>query len=154
MLLDAHDQLLRRDEEIQAALVTALRQHARPAAPAKAGEAAPVVTGAIAPDKGSVPGHYLVYQRLLHQIREVVNAEAPPDATVVVVSKGDDQLLQLGGRTAWHFPQNEAGVYAGYNPADSAAAIKHLEELRAKGGEYLLFPGTGLWWLDHYREFR
>jgi glycosyltransferase involved in cell wall biosynthesis len=151
MLLDAHDQLLRRDEEIQAALVTALQQHAPPA---KAREAAPVVTGAIAPDKGSVPGHYLVYQRLLHQIREVVNAELPPDATVVVVSKGDDQLLQLGGRTAWHFPQNEAGVYAGYNPADSAAAIKHLEELRAKGGDFLLFPGTGLWWLDHYREFR
>jgi FkbM family methyltransferase len=145
MLLDAHDRLLRRDEEIQAALATALQQYA---------PAAPVVTGAIAPDKGALPGHYLLYQRLLHQIREVVDAELPPDATVVVVSKGDDELLKLGGRKAWHFPQNDAGIYAGYNPADSAAAIEHLEALRAKGGEFLLFPSTGLWWLDHYREFR
>ena len=44
----------------------------------------------------------------------------PLEATVMVVSKGDDELLKLGGRRALHFPQNEAGEYAGHYPADSA----------------------------------
>jgi len=77
----------------------------------------------------------------------------PHDATVIVVSKGDSELLKLDGRRAWHFPQTESGVYAGHYPADSAAAIAHLEVLRAKGGGFLLFPSTASWWLDHYAEF-
>jgi hypothetical protein len=44
-------------------------------------------------------------------------------------------------------------VYAGYYPADSAAAVEHLEELRRAGVEYLLLPSTAFWWLDHYSEF-
>jgi glycosyltransferase involved in cell wall biosynthesis len=101
-----------------------------------------------------VPRHRLRYERLLGRVREVVGAAMPPDATVIVVSRGDDDLLQLDGRRAWHFPQTEGGVYAGHNPADSAEAIAHLEALRAKGGQFLLLPATALWWLDHYREFR
>lgn len=76
------------------------------------------------------------------------------DATVIVVSKGDSRLLDLPCRQAWHFPQTEGGVYAGYYPADSATAIAHLEALRAKGGEFLLFPCTAFWWLEHYLEFK
>jgi hypothetical protein len=70
-----------------------------------------------------------------------------------VVSKGDDELLELNGKKAWHFPQNRDGLYAGYHPADSAEAIAHLEELWAKGGDYLLFPSSAFWWLEHYKEF-
>jgi glycosyltransferase involved in cell wall biosynthesis len=101
-----------------------------------------------------VPGNRLHYQRLLGQVQEAVPRAVPPGATVLVVSRGDDELLRLDGRRGWHFPQTEAGVYAGHNPADSAEAIAHLEELRARGAQFLLFPATGLWWLDHYREFR
>jgi hypothetical protein len=95
-----------------------------------------------------------VYQDLTARIREVVNASLPADATVLVVSKGDDDLLELDGRRAWHFPQNEAGVYAGYNPADSGEAIAHLETMRAKGAGFIVFPRTAFWWLDHYADFR
>jgi glycosyltransferase involved in cell wall biosynthesis len=94
------------------------------------------------------------YQQLMARIRAVVQTALPPHATVLVVSRGDDELLKLDGRTAWHFPRNVDGLYAGYNPADSAAAIAHLEELRAQGAEFLLFPATALWWLEHYAEFR
>jgi glycosyltransferase involved in cell wall biosynthesis len=94
------------------------------------------------------------YKQLTARIRELVRTALPPDATVLVVSRGDDELLKLDGRRAWHFPQNEEGVYAGHNPADSDAAIAQLEELRARGGQYLLFPGTALWWLEHYDDFR
>jgi SAM-dependent methyltransferase len=96
--------------------------------------------------------HYVEYQQLIHRIRGIVCAALPDEATVVVVSRGDDALLALDGRMAWHFPQDESGVYAGYYPADSAAAIAHLEALRARGGQFLLFPATSLWWLDHYTE--
>ena len=69
---------------------------------------------------------------------------------MLVVSKGDNELLRLDGHHAWHFPQTAGGVYAGFHPKDSADAIQHLAELRTKGAEYLLFPKTAFWWLDHY----
>jgi glycosyltransferase involved in cell wall biosynthesis len=94
------------------------------------------------------------YQLLIVRIREAVCAALPPGATVVVVSKGDEELLELGeGRRGWHFPQNEEGVYAGYYPAGDSEAIAHLEELRDRGAEFLLFPGTAFWWLEKYEEF-
>jgi GT2 family glycosyltransferase/glycosyltransferase involved in cell wall biosynthesis len=96
----------------------------------------------------------LEYEKLRQRIRETVRKTIPPDATVVVVSKGDSALLDLHGRTAWHFPQTPKGAYAGHHPADSSEAIRHLEELRARGAQYLLFPQTAFWWLDHYKEFK
>jgi hypothetical protein len=98
---------------------------------------------------------YAAYQQLVHHIREVASDVVPEGSIVAVVSKGDKGLVELGnGRQGWHFPQNEDGVYLGYHPADSAGAISHLEELRGQGAGYLLFPGSALWWLDHYGEFR
>ena len=58
------------------------------------------------------------------------------------------------GHRGWHFPRHEDGRFAGYHPENSQAAIAHLEELRSKGAEYLVFPGTALWWLDYYGDFR
>jgi hypothetical protein len=78
----------------------------------------------------------------------------PSAATVAIVSKGDDRLLKLHGRRAWHFPQDEEGNYLGHHPADSSAAIAQLNRLRDLGAEYLAFPDTSRWWLDHYVEFR
>jgi hypothetical protein len=93
------------------------------------------------------------YEHTVLKIREVVRTVLPLGATVMIVSGGDDDLLKLEGRKAWHFPQTEDGEYSG-KPADSAAAIAQLEGLRAKGGQYLLFPETAFWWLDHYRELK
>ena len=94
------------------------------------------------------------YPQVRRRIREVVNAELPTGSVVVVVSRGDDNLLQLGPRRGWHFPQTEAGVYAGFYPADSEEAIAHLEEIRRKGADYLLFPSTAFWWLGFYGDFQ
>ena len=49
------------------------------------------------------------------------------------MSRGDDELLDLGAHHAWHFPQDEDGAYVGYHPHDSAEAITHLEALRSAG---------------------
>jgi hypothetical protein len=94
------------------------------------------------------------YRDLVERIRDLVHAKLPPDATVLVVSNGDDELLRLGAdRRGWHFPQMEDGTYAGYHPGDSAEAIAHFEALRQRGAEYILFPETALWWLDFYGDF-
>jgi tRNA (mo5U34)-methyltransferase len=102
------------------------------------------------------PGGYFPnfdYFRLVRQIRELVGTIAPSGSIVLVVSRGDDDLLKLDGSQGWHFPRNEQGGYLGHYPPDSATATAHLEELRAKGAEYLVIPRTAFWWLDHYAEF-
>jgi hypothetical protein len=91
------------------------------------------------------------YHETVSRLREVVRSVVPPGSTVLVVSRGDQELLDLDGQRASHFPQNEAGGYAGYYPADSTAAISHAQRLIEKGAEYLLLPNTAFWWLEHYR---
>jgi hypothetical protein len=93
------------------------------------------------------------YRRLVRQVRRSVESVAPAGSTVLVVSRGDDELLQLDRRTARHFPCDAAGRYAGFHPSDSAAAVRHLEEQRASGATHLVLPSTALWWLDHYVGF-
>jgi hypothetical protein len=94
------------------------------------------------------------YEALIERVRETANAMIPRDATVLVVSRGDEELLRIGPRRALHFPPDELGRYAGYHPQDSDAAIEALESMRARGGEYLLLPSTAFWWLDYYKGFR
>jgi hypothetical protein len=94
------------------------------------------------------------YADTISRIREVVRSLIPPKSTIIVISKGDQDLVRFNGRQAWHFPQNEAGIYAGHYPADSSEAIAQLKSLTAKGGEFLLVPNTAFWWLEHYRELK
>jgi hypothetical protein len=72
---------------------------------------------------------------------------------VLVISKGDPDVLELEGVDARHFPQGADGSYAGYHPAGSDDAIRHLESLQPTGAGYLLIPGPSLWWLEHYAGF-
>jgi GT2 family glycosyltransferase/SAM-dependent methyltransferase len=90
------------------------------------------------------------YQRIVGRIRRLVRTVVPAGETVMVVSKGDEALLQLGKHRAWHFPQAENGDYAGHYPESAGAAIIHMEALRAKGAAYLVFPTPAFWWFEHY----
>ena len=105
------------------------------------------------PATGVEPSSRLGYRYLVEQVRDAVDEHVPTDARVLVVSRGDRELVRLGDREAAHFPQDGNGGYAGYHPADSAAAIAELERLREAGGEYLVFPPTARWWRDHYEGF-
>jgi len=93
------------------------------------------------------------YRRLVRQVRRSVESVAPAGSTVLVVSRGDEELLRLDDRTGRHFPCDPAGRYAGFHPADSAAAVRHLEEQQRSGATHLVLPSTALWWLDHYAGF-
>jgi GT2 family glycosyltransferase len=95
------------------------------------------------------------YRDLAERVRRLVAEQVPPGSRVLVVSRGDDRLLSLNGCEGLHFPQVENGVYAGHYPADSREAIAHLEELRStRGANFLVFPHSGTWWLDHYAGLR
>jgi len=96
----------------------------------------------------------LQYTQMIGRIQAAVDVCLPHNAVVLVVSKGDPRLLELRGRTGWHFLQVRDGVYAGHHPADSNAAIQALEQMIAKGASHLLLPRTAFWWLDHYAAFR
>jgi tetratricopeptide (TPR) repeat protein len=93
------------------------------------------------------------YERMIERTQALVDKALPSDASVLVVSKGDSQLLRLGARRAAHFPQSADGGYAGYHPSDSGEAIEHANALRERGAEYLLLPQTSSWWLDYYGDF-
>jgi len=92
------------------------------------------------------------YQRLPDNIRQTIRESLPDGSRVLVVSKGDSRLTELGHCKGWHFPQSDDGEYSGFYPADSREAIDDLEKLRAKGAEYLLFPNSAFWWLAQYDE--
>jgi GT2 family glycosyltransferase len=99
------------------------------------------------------PGDRLGYVELKGRIRAVVEALVPTGEIVLVVSRGDDALLDLTDREGRHFPQEDDGTYAGRHPADSAEAIAQLEQQRELGAGYLVIPEGDAWWLEHYAEF-
>jgi GT2 family glycosyltransferase len=90
------------------------------------------------------------YRELTERVRRAMTEVVPPGAIVLVVSRGDDELVRVDGRRAWHFPRADGGAYAGHYPASSEEAIARLETLRAEGAAYVVFPATALWWLEHY----
>jgi acyl carrier protein len=87
-------------------------------------------------------------------VRALAADAVPGDAVVLVVSRGDEALLDLDGPTAWHFPRDERGEHPGFNPADGAEVISQLEALRSQGATHIVFPETELWWLDEYEGLR
>jgi hypothetical protein len=103
------------------------------------------------------PHHHRVtseYEQLRRRIRDAADTTLPPDATVMVISKGDNQLLELNGRRTRHFSQADNGGYEDAHPADSREAIALLESGRSTGAGFLLIPKTSFWWLEYYRDFR
>jgi GT2 family glycosyltransferase len=98
--------------------------------------------------------HSARYLELIERVRDAVADAVPTGATVLIVSRGDDELVRVEGRDGWHFPRTDDGAYAGHHPADSREAIVQLEAQRAAGAGYIVFPRTGLWWLEHYEGLR
>ena len=94
------------------------------------------------------------YRALLDRVRRAVLDATLAGATVLVVSRGDEEMLRVDGRRTWHFPRDDDGAYAGYHPADSREAVARLKAQRANGAEYIAFPATAIWWLEHYEGFR
>jgi Glycosyl transferases group 1 len=97
--------------------------------------------------------HYDYLAQLSSRLRLLLTNSIPADATVIVLSGGHQQLLNLDGRTAWHFPQTDDGRPTPDPPGTFSEALTALEKLRQQGGRYLLVPFPQYWWLDHFPEF-
>jgi len=87
--------------------------------------------------------------RVAERVVALMRERVPPGASAAVVSKGDERLTAVGGRSVRHFPAVD-GMYAGFHPSDSEHAVSLLEFERAHGAEYFVIPATALWWLDYY----
>jgi GT2 family glycosyltransferase len=94
------------------------------------------------------------YRELIERMRRAVAETVPEGATVLVVSRGDEELLRVDCRRAWHFPREDDGTYAGHHPAGSDEAIAWLETQRDAGADCIVFPATASWWLQHYAGLR
>ncbi len=104
-------------------------------------------------EEGFAATRRLGYRRLVERLRATVAARIPAGSTVLVLSRGDRELLELDGLDARHFPEGEDGRYLGHHPRDSADAVSRLEAMRTEGARYLVVPETAYWWLDHYAAF-
>lgn len=93
------------------------------------------------------------YMAMKRKLRDLVAARVPDGAFVAVMSRGDEELLDLQGRRAVHFPQDIGGAYAGWYPGHSDEAIAQLARLRELGCSYLVVPASSAWWLDYYKGF-
>jgi 2-polyprenyl-3-methyl-5-hydroxy-6-metoxy-1,4-benzoquinol methylase len=93
------------------------------------------------------------YQQLIQRIRDLVRSHVVGGGNVLVLSEGDENLVELHPCRGSHFPQEEDGTYAGYHPLDGPGAVRQLDEtIRKNGSQFLLIPQTALWWLVEYRE--
>ena len=87
-------------------------------------------------------------------VKSMIEQHVPEGSTVLVISEGIDEMLNLEGRSGWHFPQNEDGSFQDHHPADSQEVIAKLEELREKGASHLAISRSDFWWLDFYSDFQ
>jgi GT2 family glycosyltransferase len=90
------------------------------------------------------------YAELVTGVRRTLRQALPAGSTVLVVSKGDERLLEVDELRAWHFPRLPDGTWPGHHPADGEEVLAGLSELCAQGAEYIVFPAPMLWWLDFY----
>ncbi len=86
--------------------------------------------------------------------REVLASLDVRHKRVLVVGRGEPDLLDMYDLTVHPFPQNMKGGPLGYNPKSARAAVAHLEAVRSRGYDLLVFPPTALWWLEHHPALR
>jgi hypothetical protein len=91
------------------------------------------------------------YSDLVPRVRAAIESAVPADSHVLVVSRGDDALLELQALVAGHFPQVD-GKWAGFYPRSGEDAVTHLDELTTAGWEFIVFPATAFWWFDYYEK--
>ncbi|MCU1380084.1 MAG: hypothetical protein JWN29_3067 [Acidimicrobiales bacterium] len=90
------------------------------------------------------------YADLVARFLRLAERAVPPGGEVLVVSRGDDQLLETTGRVARHFPAGPDGQWAGFHPGTTSDVTYALEAEHRRGAGFLAFPETARWWLDHY----
>jgi len=89
------------------------------------------------------------YRARVERIRATARRALPADARVLVASKGDADLLDLG-HPAVPFPAGADGDWAGHHPGSDAEAVDGLRAAAEAGATHFLLPAPSRWWLSHY----
>ncbi len=79
----------------------------------------------------------------------LVRSTIPSDASVLVVTGGDEALLELEGLVGHHFPTSASAP-----PGESVDAVDELENLRAQGASHLFVPTETHHTLEQYEGLR
>ena len=87
--------------------------------------------------------HSARYRELSERMRQAVDEAVPSGATVLVVSRGDEELLRVDGRTR--------GISRATRTAPTPVTTRPTATRRSRGSrrsalpgaEYIVFPGTG-----------
>jgi hypothetical protein len=92
----------------------------------------------------------------LKQVRcEIAEIEMiPPDATVLVPSKLEAELLKLQGRTVRYLPHFENGAGPKQELRTGYQLVQSLEFQREKGAQYLILSANHSLWLEKYPELQ
>ena len=96
------------------------------------------------------------YLAMVADVRREVIDVVPPGATVLVASKGDEELFDVPGRTMLHFPSDDGRTYAGWYPESTDDVMAQVERADGAGRELRRVPRHGVWWFDFYEglEYR
>jgi hypothetical protein len=86
-------------------------------------------------------------------IRATIAEVVPEGATVLIVDRGDEELMAVEGRRMHHLPRNPDGSPAWHQPEDGDDLLEQIAREHSQGAGYLAIPATSLWWLDHYSGF-
>jgi SAM-dependent methyltransferase len=81
------------------------------------------------------------------RVCSIVSRNVAPNTVALVLSQGDERLLDLEERTGWHFPRGEDGRWSAAK-LDGRGAVQHLEKLRADGADYLVVPAGSAPWVQ------
>jgi hypothetical protein len=91
------------------------------------------------------------WEAQLERAGRAARAATPPDAVLAVIAKWDPTLIRHAGRAGCNYP-DRALLPDGY-PGDGAAAVAHLEALRAaRGVTHFVVPAACDWWLTAYPQ--
>ncbi|MET0903205.1 MAG: glycosyltransferase [Acidimicrobiales bacterium] len=85
-------------------------------------------------------------------VRRRLQTLGSPSSVVLVAVVSEDDVVELGTRPVWPFPQSREGGWAGYEPVDGPAAVTHLEAQRARGAHYFVLPRKAFSWRHRYPE--
>jgi len=85
-------------------------------------------------------------------VRRRLETVGRPGEVVLVVTGGDDELLDVRSHPCWPFVQGRDGGWAGYDPVDGPAAIHHLDAQRARGARWFALPRSAFGWRHRYPE--
>ena len=100
-----------------------------------------------APRVAPEPAREEMQRRCLPGTRALLDNLLPDEDVVLVLSEGDDELLDLG-RPAWHFPHDDSGRHLPLAAEGDHRAVSRLRALSGRGTRHLVVPASAFWTLS------